>query len=94
MFTSLPKILSYCLYNYSLRLPFFQPNTIRLHISAQTLHHVCILRIPTFPALFDDCGLPTVDCRLWTARPNARLNERIHSFGQVPFGTGGPTYSY
>jgi len=22
-------------------------------------------------------------------RPNARLNERIHSFGQVPFGTGG-----
>jgi len=24
-----------------------------------------------------------------TARPNARLNERIHSFGQVPLGTGG-----
>jgi len=33
----------------------FQPNTIRLYISAQTLHHVCILHIPTFPALSDDC---------------------------------------
>gem|GEM_PF-6942389 len=36
----------------------FQPNEIRLYISAQTFRHICILHIPTFPALSDDCPPP------------------------------------
>jgi len=55
-------------------------------------HHSHFITHPSIcPLRHALCPLTSWVCRLPTARPNARLNERIHSFGQVPFGTGGET---